>query len=88
MLHSDLDKDLILEFAKLVDSPALKAIDDRLKEMVEAVPKEPMYYAENPNHAHLYAGYQLAAQEIQNYIFNYMQYAIEDNAESGQNSST
>lgn len=83
---NNMDKELIQAFSKLIDDPAMKAIQDKILEMREQIPKEPGYYAENKDHAHLYHGYELALIEINNYIFNYMQYAIKDKAESGQDS--
>lgn len=83
-MNDEMDKDLILEFSKLIDNPAMLAIKDKIQQMLEYVPKSPAYYAENPDKAHLFSGYELAIQELNNFIFNYMQYAIEDEAEKRQ----
>ena len=77
----ELDKDLVQAFSKLVDDPAMKAISAKLQEMSENIPKEPIYYAQFPNHAHVFSGYHDAIREINNFILKYMEYAIQDKQE-------
>lgn len=88
MYNSELNKELIAEFSKLVDNPAMLAIRDKLSEMLESIPKSPTYYAQHENHSHVFSGYEAAIEEINNFIFNYMQYATEDQVESGEDSET
>lgn len=81
---SERTKELILEFSKLIDNPAMLAIRAKIEEMQGLIPREPAYYADNPNDAHRFAGYEEAIIQINNFIHNHMEYAIKDQAESGQ----
>ena len=77
-INTEVDKELVEAFVKLVDNPAMLSIQKKLEEMSAMVPTSPTYYAKAPDHAHVFSGYELAIEEITTYIFNHMKYAEED----------